>query len=129
MTSTSRRALLRAGAAAVVLAPFGWAIPADAAVRAQRLYRRRRFIPLRGRAFVLKDVGRGWNVRLTQVRNLPRTVSGDNARFQLTFTSRVAGPPQGTYLLTRKGFQATYLFLVPSGPDRRTYYAIINRPS
>lgn len=129
MTHTSRRAVLRAGVASVVLAPLTWAIPADAATRAQRLYRRRRFTPLVGKAFRLKTDRRGWNVRLAQVRNLPRTSRGDDLRFQLTFTSKVAGPPQGTYLLTRKGFRATSLFLVPSDPDRRTYHAIINRPS
>ena len=129
MTHTSRRAVLRAGVASVALAPFTWAIPADAATRAQRLYRRRRFTPLRGRAFRLKGGDRTWNVRLTQVRNLPRSSRGDDRCFRLTFTCRVAGPPQGTYLLARTGFRPTDLFLVPSDPERRTYTAIINRPS
>lgn len=129
MTHTSRRAVLRAGVASVVLAPFGWAVPADAAARAQRLYRRRRFTPLVGRAFRLEGDRRGWSVRLKEVRNLPRTSRGDDRCFRLTFTSRVAGPPQGTYRLTRKGFGPTDLFLVPSDPERRTYTAIINRPS
>lgn len=129
MTHTSRRALLRAGVASVVLAPVLWAIPADAATRAKRLYRRRRFKPLVGKAFRLEGGGRTWKVRLEQVRNLPRASRGDDLRFQLTFTSRVAGPHQGTYLLTRKGFRATSLFLVPGDPERLTHYAIINRPS
>lgn len=129
MTHSSRRAVLRAGVASVVLAPLGWAIPADAAARARRLYRRRRFTPLVGRAFRLKGDRRGWNVRLKEVRNLPRASRGDDRCFRLTFTSQVSGPHQGTYLLTRKGFQPTDLFLVPSDAERRTYTAIINRPS
>lgn len=125
----SRRAVLRAGAAGVVVAQVGWALPAEAAARAARLYRRRRFVPLVGKRFRLKGERRGWNVRLTEVRNLPRSSRGDDRCFRLTFTASVAGPPQGTYRLTRKGFTPTDLFLVPSDPERRTYQAIVNRPS
>ncbi|WP_134740193.1 hypothetical protein [Nocardioides sp. 503] len=124
MTHTSRRALLGAGASAVVLAPFAWAFPADAS--APRLYRRRRFKPLVRRSFRLTSKAGAWPVRLTEVTNLPHTAPGHQRRFALTFSSRTAGPPQGSYVLRRRGFRSTTLFLVPSDPGRRTYQAIVN---
>ncbi|WP_193612956.1 DUF6916 family protein [Nocardioides lijunqiniae] len=124
MTHTSRRTLLGASASAVVLAPLAWAFPADAS--APRLYRRRRFKPLVRRSFRLTSKAGAWPVQLTAVTNLPRTAHGHQRRFALTFTSRTAGPPQGSYVLRRRGFQSTTLFVVPSDVTRRTYQAIIN---
>jgi len=128
MTETSRRALLRAGAFGVVVAPFASVRTAFAAATTN-LYTRSRFTPLLNKAFTLTGATGSWSVTLTQVSNLPQAASGDNYRFGLTFRTSVAGPPQGTFTLKRAGFTSTTLFVVPSDAGRRTYQAIVNRAS
>jgi hypothetical protein len=129
MTDTTRRALLGAAASVAALAPLAAALPADAAVSTGRLYRRRRFTPLRGRSFNLSGKAGSWRLTLTGVDDLSEGGAGDDHRFGLTFHCRAGGPPQGTYVLRRPGFTETTLFVVPSDADHRTYQAVINRRS
>lgn len=126
MTETSRRAVLRAGAFGVVVAPFASVRTAFAAATTN-LYTRSRFKPLINATFKLVDTTGSWSMTLSQVNDLPNAASGDNYRFGLTFRSSAAGPPQGTYTLRRSGFTSTTLFVVPSDASRRTYQAVINR--
>jgi hypothetical protein len=125
MTQTSRRALLRAGALAVVAAPFAapraaWA----AATSADRLYRRSRFTSLRHKSFRIEG---GRRLKLIAVSDLPHAPHGDQNRFTLTFRAPAAGPRQGSYTLRRAGFASTTLFLVPGDASRRTFQAVVNR--
>jgi hypothetical protein len=126
MTHTSRRTLLRAGAFSAILAPLvpSWFAPAEAGVS---LYSRYRFSRLLKARFTMVGHGRRCRVTLVRVSDLPGAPRGDRRRFDLTFRSSVAGPPQGTYRLKRTGFTTTTLFLVPSDASRRTYHAVINR--
>lgn len=129
MTEVSRRAALCAGAvgaafAAVAGAPA--AVASAAAATKPGLYSRLRFAPLRRQSFRLIGPTRSWRVKLTRVGNLPGAPRRDKSQFCLTFRCGVAGPPQGSYILKRRGFRPTKLFLVPS-EDRRTYHAVINR--
>jgi hypothetical protein len=126
MTETSRRGLLLAGASAVLLAPFASARAATAAVPAKGLYTRSRFKPLRSKSFTLVGPTRSWRVRLTRVSDLPHARRGDTRSFGLTFRAKVAGPPQGTYVLRRSRFTSTTLFVVPSDASRRIYHAVVN---
>lgn len=128
MTETSRRALLRAGAFGVVVAPFASVRTAFAAATTN-LYTRSRFTPLLNNTFQLVSATRSLSVTLSQVSDLPQAASGDNQRFGITFRSSATGPPQGTYTLRRPGFTSTTLFVVPSDASRRTYQAVINRGS
>lgn len=130
MTDLSRRALLGAGAAgmaaaAVAAAPI--AAEAAAPLRVSGLYSRKRFLPLRGRPMWLSDGIRSWPVRLGAVSDLSPALRGADGSFTLTFHSTVAGPPQGTYTLTYRGFVATTMFVVPSDARRRTYQVVVNR--
>ena len=126
MTHTSRRAVLRAGAAAAFLSPVAWALPAEAASGSTQLYRRSRFAPLVNKSFKLAGKTGPWRVTLTEVASLPGATAEEQGRFSLTFTAAGTGPTQGTYLLCRRGFHDTSLFVVPSDGQRRTYEAIVN---
>lgn len=128
MKEASRRALLRAGAFGVVVAPFASVRTAFAATTTN-LYTRSRFAPLLDRSFTLAGATGSWSAVLTQVSDLPQAAPGDNQRFALTFRTSAAGPPQGTLTAKRGGFTSTDLFVVPSDTSRRTYQAIINRAS
>lgn len=133
MSEISRRGLLGAGVFGVVLAPF---VRAEAAVGATRnaaarhgsrsLYLRGRFKRLRAKRFHLTGPTTRTPVRLARIDNLSSTRAGDEHRFSLTFRATKAGPPQGTYVLRRRGFKATELFVVPDA-GRRTYVAVVNR--
>jgi len=126
MTHTSRRTLLRAGSLGALLTPLvpGWVTPADASTN---LYARARFARLLKARFVLAGGGGTWWLTLVRVSDLPGAPRGDGNRFNLTFRTSVAGPPQGTYRLKRRGFTTTTVFLVPSDASRHTYQAVINR--
>jgi hypothetical protein len=126
MTETSRRALLRACAFGVVVAPFASVRTAFAA-GTTNLYARSRFTPLRNKAFQLTGATGTWSMTLTLVSDLANAAPGDNNRFGLTFSSSAAGPQQGTHTLRRSGFTSMELFVVPSDSNRRTYQAIVNR--
>lgn len=126
MTDTTRRALLRASAFGVLVAPLASVRTAFAAATTN-LYTRSRFSPLINKSFTLVGATGSWSVVLTQVSDLPQAAKGDNQRFGLTLRSSVSGPPQDTYTLKRGGFTSTTLFVVPSDATRRTYQAIINR--
>jgi hypothetical protein len=128
MTSTTRRALLRATAIGAALAPLLVAPEVYAAATTRRdLYSRKRFSSLRRKTFRLEGAGRHWRVKLTKVGNLPNCSKRDPHAFSLTFRSGATGPEQGSYVLRRPGFRATTLFLVPSDHQRRTYEAVIFR--
>jgi hypothetical protein len=130
MTETSRRTLLRVGAIGVVLAPFASARTAFAAVTTARgLYTRSRFTQLRGASFRLVGANGSWPVTLSRVSDLPHTRRGDKLCFGLTFRTKVAGPPQGSYVLRRSRFKSTTLFVVPSDANRRIYQAVVNGAS
>jgi hypothetical protein len=128
MTETSRRALLRASALGVVVAPFASVRTAFAAATTN-LYTRSRFTPLVNKTVKFAGPTGSWSMTLSQVSDLPQAAGGDNYRFGLTFRSPVAGPLQGTYTMQRSGFTSTSLFVVPSDTSRRTYQAVINRAS
>jgi hypothetical protein len=136
MTDVSRRSVIGAGAAALAAGALGIGVPALKPVTAQAvgdptytsaegLYRRSRYDALRGRGFRLSGGGTAIRVRLTGVADLTEEAAGSETGFRLTFTSKTAGPPQGTYTLRRDGFAKTSLFLVPD-QDRRTYTAIVS---
>ncbi len=125
MMHTSRRAMLGAGAAALLSASVGWALPAEAASPA-RLYRRSRFVPLVGRSWrLVADDGR-CRVTLLEVSDLAGAPHGHEGQFRLTFRASRRGPAQGSYRLVRAGFTDTPMFLVPADGDRRTYQAVVN---
>lgn len=127
MTTTSRRALLGGTALGLVGGPIATSGAASAAAKPRRrsLYSRSRFVPLRHRAFKLSDGQRSWWVTLTRVSDLSSSLANDDRSFGLTFRSRGQGPAQGTYVLRRRGFRSTTLFVVPD-PRHRSYQAIVN---
>ena len=128
MTLTTRRALLRATAIGVALAPVLVGPEVYAAATTRRdLYARTRFAALRRRSFRLDGAGRHWRVKLTHVGNLPNCARKDPHAFSLTFRSGATGPEQGSYVLRRPGFTPTTLFVVPSDRGRRTYEAVVFR--
>jgi hypothetical protein len=125
MMQTSRRAMLGAGAAAVLSASLGWAVPAEA-VSPARLYRRSRFVPLVGRSWrLVGDTGR-WRVTLVDISDLMGAPRGDQGQYRLTFRTSRRGPAQGSYRLVRAGFTDTPMFLVSTDDERRTYQAVVN---
>jgi len=126
MTPTTRRALLRAASASVLLAPFAPLRSAFGATVSRDLYTRPRFRRQLRSTFGVTDGRRTWRMRLVRVSNLPQAAAGERRRFVLTFRSRLPGPPQGSYVFTRKRFTATTLFVVPSDRERRTYQAVIS---
>jgi hypothetical protein len=129
MRQVSRRAVLRAAALGVVLAPFVSARQAFAATTTTGRYARSRFIPMRGGTFTMAGATGAWSAKLNTISDLPSAAAGDDRRFGLTFRTSVAGPPQGTYTFRRPGFTATTLFVVPGDASHRSYQAIINRVS
>ena len=126
MTEISRRALVRSGAAGVVLAPFATGRAAAAAAPPTGLYTRSRFAPLRGASFKLVSSVGSVPVTLAALFDLPSAESGDDRRFGLTFQCSTPGPPQGTYTLRRPGFASTPIFVVPSDADRRTLQVVVD---
>lgn len=126
MTSVSRRTLVLAGAAGAALTPFLVAPDVFAAATGRRdLYARPRFGSLKGRMFTLQGPTRSWRVRLVRVGDVPHARRRDPHSFSLTFACRSTGPLQGSYVLRRRGFRSTTLFVVPSDADRRTYEAVV----
>ncbi len=126
MTGVSRRSMMRVGALGALAAPFASARAALAAPPTN-LYSRTRFGRRLNQRFTLVDGRSRWGMVLTRVSDLPRAARGDARQFTLTFRSRTAGPPQGSYTFRRPGFAPTTLFVVPSDASRRTYQAVINR--
>jgi len=136
MTDVSRRSVIGAGAAAIAASALGVGGPLVGAVgahaadptytSAEKLYRRSRFAALRGKGFRLTGGDTQIRVRLTEVADLPDEGAGSETSFRLTFTSRSAGPPQGTYALRRDGFAKTSMFVVPNDTSRRSYTAVVN---
>ncbi len=121
-TSTTRRTVLSGAFLGLVSAPFATLRPAFAAPRS--LYSRARFAATFRQRFWLVDGDNRWRVRLVRISDLPYAPKGDSRSFALTFRSAAAGPPQGTYVVRRRGFTPTTLFVVPD-PRRRTYQAIV----
>lgn len=126
MTDLSRRTLLGASAAGMAVATFAPASEAAVAAGRHRLYTRGRFVRLRSKTFRFTDETGSWSMKLTRVTDLSHAARGAERSFVLTFRSAVAGPPQGTYTLRRRGFSPTNLFVVPSDARRRTYQVVIN---
>jgi hypothetical protein len=121
-TTTTRRAVLSGAFLGLVSAPFATLRPAFAAPRS--LSSRARFAAMFRQRFWLVDGNQRWRVRLIRISDLAYAHKGDNRSFALTFRSSTAGPPQGTYVVRRRGFTPTTLFVVPD-PSRRTYQAIV----
>lgn len=137
MTDLSRRSVIGAGAAALAAGTLGVGVPVVGApalagaaeptyTSAENLYRRSRFATLRRKWFGLSGGGTRIAVQLSSVGDLPGEAAGAERRFQMTFTCRSAGPPQGTYTLRRSGFTATSIFLVPHDDSRRSYTAVVH---
>jgi hypothetical protein len=135
MTDISRRRLIGAGTAAIAAGALGVGFPVVGAPAARAadptytsaagLYRRSRFAALRGKGFALVAGGTRTRVRLTEITDLSDETAGSETRFRLTFTTRSAGPTQGTFALRRDGFTKTSLFVVPD-EARRTYTAVVS---
>lgn len=126
MTRPSRRTLLRTGivgSALALLAPSGYAAAATTA----DLYTRSRFKRLVTARFTLSTATASWPVTLDGLSDLPGAPPGAANAFRLSFTPSRGTPPQGTYTLSRKGFTATPLFVVPGDPARGHLDAVVNR--
>lgn len=128
-SATGLAATVVAGAVAepVQAAPAGPAGPvARRFTSGHALYRRGRFLKRRGSAFWVTGTGVRLTMKLVKVGDISGASRGSLRSFELTFRAARKGPVQGTYTLSRKGFAATSLFLVPTGTDRRTYRAVVN---
>lgn len=135
MFSSSRRQFLRTGAlGAVSLAVLAETAPASALAQApgaakgaKSLLTRSRFTKELGATFTMKSPVATWRTRLEAVGDLvPVLGTAEESRFSLTFSSAEPGPPQGAFVFSRPGFEATSLFVIPDG-DRQRYIAIVNR--
>lgn len=133
MTDLSRRTILGAGAVGLAVGMVGTgtgtgAAAAQAAQPQRALYSRSRYLRLRGRRFDLVGPGgRRTTARLVEVDDLPFAPHGSERAFVLTFRSASRGPAQGTFVLRRRGFDRTSLFLVAGDESRRTYHAVVDR--
>lgn len=137
MTDLSRRTILGAGAVGLAVGMVGLvgtgtgagaAQAAQAAQPQRALYSRSRYLRLRGRRFDLVGPGgRRTTARLVEVDDLPFAPHGSERAFVLTFRSASRGPAQGTFVLRRRGFDRTSLFLVAGDESRRTYHAVVDR--
>lgn len=129
MTSTTRRTLLRAGALGLAIGPMLLGPDVFAAFTTRRdLYTRARFTALRRRSFQLQGPrGGSWRLRLVEVHDLAHAAHRDRDSFSLVFRSGADGPPQGTYLFTRRGFTPTSLFVVPVDDGGQMYEAVVYR--
>jgi hypothetical protein len=126
MTGLTRRAVVRTAALGLAASPFLVGPDAFAAVTTRRgLYSRRRFTVLRGRGFAMESGGRRWRGRLVKVANLPHSRRRDPHAFSLTFTTSRPGPSSGTFVVRRRGFRPTSLFLVAGDAGCRTYEAVV----
>ena len=132
MVVLSRRAVL-AGVPASAIAlglPLGSAGSAAAAAKVgPDLLARSRWAAVVGATLTARSTTTTttstWSARLTAVQDLPGAPSGSDRRYLLRFTSTTAGI-EGTVTLSRSGFTATALHLVP-GPTGRTWTAVVNR--
>jgi hypothetical protein len=132
-TGTSRRALLGGTAlglmSGLLSAPLAGLRPAFAGGLGRRnLYSRARFTPFFRQRFRLVDGRSSWTVTLVRISDLRYAGKGDNRSFALTFRSRTAGPPQGTYVLRRRGFAPTTLFIVPDAAHRSYQATVFGKP-
>jgi len=101
---------------------------AEATTSSTNLYARSRFTPYLKGTFTLAAGSATYKVVLTAIDDFGAgAATSDPNRFRLTFTTAVAGPSQQTCTLSRPGFAATPLFVVPIGTTARTYEAVINR--
>ncbi len=142
MTDLSRRSVLGATASGVAVAVVGVPAAPDLAVaaplpahavpaargytRERSLYRRKRFAKLRTKKFTVVVPGGRMRMTLVRVANIQGVEKGSKRSFELTFAAPRKGPVQGTYLVERRRFAATSLFLVPTDDTRRTYRAVVN---
>jgi len=139
MTDVSRRSVIGVGAAGLAVGATGVTLPSAVAgtgpvaqaadpsfTDTASLYRRPRFVALKGRYFALVGGGTRVTVRLTRIGDLAAEVAGSPTNFRLTFTTSAVGPKQGTYTLRRTGFESTSLFVVPDDASRRSYTAVVN---
>jgi hypothetical protein len=91
------------------------------------LLSRSRFAKELGSTFTMKSPVASWRARLEEVGDLlPTQGVAEESRFSLTFSSAEPGPPQGAFVFSRPGFEATTLFVIPDG-GRQRYVAIVNR--
>lgn len=135
MATINRRTVLATGATGAVAASISALAGASAATAAaapaakisKSLLARSRWAAQLGGGFAMTSPVSSWQVRLEAVDDLfPVLEVADEDRFSLTFSCTQAGPPQGTFRVSRPGFEVTPLFLIPDG-DRRRFLAIVNR--
>lgn len=128
MTDLSRRSLLASGAVGAALSTVLGGGPAVGA-KPRVAYSRARFLPLRRKRFRVSGPGGRWTARLIEVNDLSRSQRGDDQAFGLVFHFQRRGPEQASVTIRRRRFAPLQLFLVPTDPRRRTYYAVVNRSS
>ncbi|WP_404389620.1 DUF6916 family protein [Humibacillus xanthopallidus] len=123
MVLISRRRVLQSvpAAAVAVALPTGTAVAAKAPVDPLA---RSRWAGLVGSSFTARSATSTWSARLAAVEDLSGS-PGSDRRYALRFTSTTASP-EGTYGLSRPGFAATPLHLVP-GHGGTTWTAVVNR--
>lgn len=134
MAAINRRTVLATSAASAVAASISALVGAPAATAAfpaakttKSLLARSRWAAQLGAGFTMTSPVSSWQVRLEAIDDLlPVLEVADPDRFSLTFSSTQPGPPQGTFRISRPGFEVTPLFLIPDG-ERRGYVAIVNR--
>lgn len=133
MATINRRTVLATGATGAVAASISALVGASAATAApaarvtKSLLARSRWAAQLGAGFTMTSPVSSWQVRLEAIDDLfPVLEVADQDRFSLTFSCTQAGPPQGTFHVSRPGFEVTPLFLIPDG-DRRRFLAIVNR--
>ncbi|HRA03853.1 MAG TPA: hypothetical protein PK963_00540 [Arachnia sp.] len=112
MSAPGRRTVIAgAAAAAATTTTVGTASAAHAAKAPADLMRRSRFSQHLRSTFTMTSSAGRWSVVLASLDDLtPGGAAGSDKQFAATFTG--AGPGDGVYTFTRKGFTATSLFVV-----------------
>jgi hypothetical protein len=123
MVVISRRRVLQSVPVTVVAAALPTGTAAAAKAPADPLSRSR-WGSLVGSSFTAKSATSTWSTRLAAIDDLPGS-PGSDRRYAMRFTS-TSKPPEGTYSLSRPGFAATALHLVP-GSTGTTWTAVVNR--
>lgn len=126
MVVVSRRRVLQGvpvtvAAAALTTAAAG---PASAAKATTDPLSRSRWSGLVGSTFTATSATGSWSGRLTAVDDLPGS-AGSDRRYALRFTSTKPSS-ESTYGVSRPGFTATQLHLVP-GSTGTSWTAVVNR--
>jgi hypothetical protein len=123
MVVISRRRVLQSVPAAAIAVALPTGTAAAARVPADPLSRSR-WAGLVGSTFTAKSATSTWSTRLSAIEDLTGS-PGSDRRYALRFTS-TSSSSEGTYSLSRPGFAATPLHLVP-GSSGSTWTAVVNR--